>query len=342
MKRKLAIGVAGLVVLGGAGAAYGITSGGKDEREAFLNDAAKRLDVSPDKLQSALQGAFEDRLDAAVKAGRLTQDEADAIKKKVAQGGGPPVGVPEFGDKHMFFDGGPGGPIKAGLDAAAKYLDLTDKQLIDKLESGKSLADVAGDQKKSVDGLKNAIKDAVKTQLDQAVKDKRISQDQEDKILDGLSGRLDDVVNRKGGAPGPAGFGFGGKLFLRGGPKDASLDAAAKYLDLTQKQLVDKLESGKSLADVAGDQKKSVDGLKSAMKDAMKTQLDQAVKANKITQDQENSILDGFNQRLDDMVNGKGFGPPPGLRRHFGPDGKRSFHFGSAPPPPGEPAVPVI
>jgi hypothetical protein len=240
MKRKLAIGVTGLLVLGGAGAAYGITSGGKDEREAFLNDAAKRLNVSPDKLKSALQGAFEDRLDAAVKAGRLSQEEADAIKKKIDQGGGPPVGIPGFGfgEKHLAL----AGPIKAGLDAAANYLDLTDKQLIEKLESGKSLADVAGDQKKSVDGLKSAIKDAVKTQLDQAVKDKRL------------------------------------------------------------------------------------------------------------TQDQENKVLDGFNDRLDDMVNGKGFGPPPGLRRHLGPDGKRGFHFGfgpaAAPAPvpaqPGEPAGPII
>lgn len=208
MKRKLAIGAAGLVVLGGAGAAYGVTQGGKDERQAFLNDAAKRLNVSPDKLQSALQGAFEDRLDAAVKAGRLSQAEADAIKKKIEQGGGPPAGLPGFGfgaERHFEFHGGLGGPIKAGLDAAAGYLDLTPKQLIEKLGSGKSLADVAGDQKKSVDGLKSAIKDSVKKQLDQAVTDKRITQDQENRILDKLDSRLDDVVNRRGLGP-PPGF----------------------------------------------------------------------------------------------------------------------------------------
>ncbi|HKR99006.1 MAG TPA: hypothetical protein VJU79_05780, partial [Candidatus Dormibacteraeota bacterium] len=251
MKRKLAIGAAGLLVLGGAGAAYGVTQGGKDERQAFLNDAAKRLNVSPDKLSSALQGAFEDRLDAAVKAGRLSQAEADAIKRKVEQGGGPPVGIPGFGfgERHLEFRGGPGGAIKAGLDAAASYLDLTQKQLIDKLQSGKSLADVANDQKKSVDGLKSAIKDAVKKQLDQAVSAKKITQDQENKILDELDKRLDGVVNAKGGAPGGPGLGFGPRhLFFAGGPIKAGLDAAASYLDLTQKQLTEKLQSGKSLA----------------------------------------------------------------------------------------------
>jgi ribosomal protein S4 len=347
MKRKLAIGAAGLLALGGAGAAYGVTQGGKDERQAFLNDAAKRLNVSPDKLQGALQGAFEDRLGAAVKAGRITQAEANAIKKKIEQGGGPPVGIPGFGfgaERHFEFRGGPGGPIKAGLDAAASYLDLTPQQLIDKLGSGKSLADVASDQKKSVDGLKSAIKDSVKKQLDQAVTDKKITQDQENKILDGLDSRIDDVVNRKGGAPGVLGLGFGPKgFFFAGGPIKAGLDAAAKYLGLTDKELAQKVESGKSLADVASDQKKSVDGLKSAIKDSVKKQLDQAVTDKKITQDQENKILDGLDSRLDDVVNRKGLGPPPGFRRHFGPDGKRSFHFGSAPPPPpGDPVGPII
>ena len=221
MKRKLAIGATGLLVLGGAGAAYGVTQGGKNEREAFLGDVAKRLNVSPDKLKSALQGAFEDRLDAAVKAGRLSQKEADAIKRKVEQGGGPPMGGPAFGfgARHFEFHAGPGGPIKAGFDAAAKYLGLTDKELAQKLAAGKSLADIAGDEKKSVDGLKSAIKDAVKAQLDQAVKDKRITQDQEDKILAGADQRIDDAVNRKGFGPGRGfhrhfepgkrGFGFG-------------------------------------------------------------------------------------------------------------------------------------
>ncbi len=211
LKRKLAIGAAGIAVLGGGGAAYAVNKSNDNERQAFLGDVAKRLNVTPDKLNSALKGAFEDRLDAAVKAGRLTQAQADAIKKKVEQNGGPPFLGPPPGARgfgaggphflHRF--GGPGGPVHDGIDAAAKYLGLTDKQLLDKLRSGKSLADVAGDQNKSVDGLKSAIKDSVKSNLDQAVKDKKLTQAQEDKILAGLDQRLNDLVNRKGLGPGP-------------------------------------------------------------------------------------------------------------------------------------------
>ena len=201
MKRRLAIGATGLAVLGGAGVAYGVTQGGGNDRQAFLNDVAKRLNVSPDQLNKALTGAFEDRLDAAVKAGRLTQAEADAIKRKVEQHGGVPLlGVPGPGPR--FFDHGPGGPIKGGLDAAARYLGLSDAQLLDRLRSGKSLADVARGENKSVDGLKSAIRASVKADLDRAVKDKRLTQDQENRILSGLDSRLDQLVNRRGCGPG--------------------------------------------------------------------------------------------------------------------------------------------
>jgi hypothetical protein len=208
LKRKLVIGVTGLAVLGGGGAAYAVTKANDNGRQAFLGDVAKRLNVTPQKLNDALKGAFEDRLDAAVKAGRLTQAQADDIKKKVEQSGAvPPVG-PGFGfgargaAGPRFFHH-MGGPVHAGLGAASHYLGLTDKQLIDKLQSGKSLADVAGDQNKSVDGLKTAINDAVKKDLDADVKAGHLSQSDENDLLGKLDSRLDDLVNRKGLGPGP-------------------------------------------------------------------------------------------------------------------------------------------
>jgi hypothetical protein len=221
LKRKLAGGAAGLVLLGGAGGAYAVSSGGSGGREAFLNDVAKRLDVTPEKLQGAFQGALADKLDADVKAGRLTQAQADAIKKHAQQDGGlpfpggpgpgrfhggppppgappPPGGPPPFGGPPPVGRGGPGGPVGAGLTAAAKYLGLTDAALRRQVESGKSLAQIAADKNKDVDGLKSAIEDGVKSDLDKAVADKRLTQQQEDDILSGLHSRIDELVNRKG------------------------------------------------------------------------------------------------------------------------------------------------
>jgi hypothetical protein len=216
-RQKLAGSAVGLALLAGAGGAYGITSGASSGRQAFLNDVAKRLNVSPAELESAFRGALADKLAADVKAGRITQAEADRIKKEAqARGGlpfppppgppgpgarlgppgpGGPGGPPPFGPPRH----GPHGPIGAGLGAAAKYLGLTDAQLRSRLRSGKSLAQVAAEENKPVDGLKSAIEAAVKKDLDQAVADKRLTQAQEDHILSELRGRLDDIVNRKPG-----------------------------------------------------------------------------------------------------------------------------------------------
>ena len=90
IKRRIAIGAAGLTILGGGGGAYAIADRGNDaKRQAFLNDAAKRLHVSPTQLRSALKGAMDDQIQADVKSGKLTQKQADAIKRH-EQTGGPP------------------------------------------------------------------------------------------------------------------------------------------------------------------------------------------------------------------------------------------------------------
>jgi hypothetical protein len=223
MKQVLAIGALVAILAIGAGVAAADSIG--NDQDAFLNDVAKRLNVTPEELKSAFQGALADKLDADVKAGRLTQEQADRIKKEAQQRGGvpfpgpgrfhdgpPPVGgpggppppggpggPPPRGPHGPGGPRGPGGPFAAGFDAAAKYLGLTDMQLDRQLESGKSLAQVAGDRNKDVAGLKSAIEAAVKADLDKAVADRRLTQQQEDKILSGLHSRIDGLVNRKGG-----------------------------------------------------------------------------------------------------------------------------------------------
>ena len=214
LRQKVAGSAVGLALLAGAGGAYAITSGGAGNgRDAFLNDVAKRLNVSPQELKAAFRGALADKLDADVKAGRITQAEADRIKKEAQEHGGLPF-LPPPGPPGALGPGGPGhpppfgpppfgppphGPFGASLDAAATYLGITPAQLRNRLMAGKSLAQVAGERNKSVDGLKSAIEVAVKKKLDQAVASKHLTQTQEDEILSGLRSRLGEIVNRKPG-----------------------------------------------------------------------------------------------------------------------------------------------
>jgi hypothetical protein len=221
-RHKLLLGATAAAVAAFAGGAYAASQSGTNPRQAFLNDVAKRLNVSPSQLDSAVKGAVIDRLNAAVKAGLLTQAQANRIEQAIQNGkapffgGGPGFfggGGGPFGGHGFGGPGGPGGPIKDGLSAAASYLGLSQSQLISDIRSGKSLAQIAGDQGKSVSGLKSAITDAVTSDLDKAVSSGQLTKSQEQDILSNLSSRIDQIVN--GTAPR---WGAGFRGHLRGMP----------------------------------------------------------------------------------------------------------------------------
>lgn len=198
-KRIVAIGAAAALAIVGGGAGYAAATSGGNQQDALLRDAAQRLNVSPDQLRSALQGAFGDQLDQAVKDGRLTQQQADRIKQRIRAGDlplGGRMGGPGFGHGPFGGPGGPGhGPLGIGLDAAASYLGLSRADLVRQLRSGKTLAQVARDQGKSVDGLQQALLDAARARLDRAVANRRITSAQRDAILKELQQHVGDLVN---------------------------------------------------------------------------------------------------------------------------------------------------
>jgi hypothetical protein len=194
-KRAAVIGAAVSVAAGGTVGGALAASGTFDpaaERQAFLNDAASRLGVPSTKLDAALKAAAIDRVDAALAAGQITQAQADAMKAAINAGKLPlgfGYGRGFGGGMHFGMHGG------QYLGAAATYLGLTEDQLRTQLDSGKSLADVAKAQNKSVDGLKQAIISSVQTELDQAVTDGRLTSAQRDQILADLKSRIDGIVN---------------------------------------------------------------------------------------------------------------------------------------------------
>ncbi len=201
-RRRFVIAGAVLAFAAAGGGAYAATQTSGNPQSAFFNDVAHRLGVSSQRLTSALRGASIDQLNAAVKAGRLTQAQANAIKRRIEQSAGVPFGgpgffgpgprgfgPPPFGGPVLF---GPGGPFAA----AASYLGLSLPQFLSELRSGHSPAQIAKAKGKSVVGLEQAITRTVKSRLDQAVSAGRLSKPQEQKILSLLSSRLSTLVNR--------------------------------------------------------------------------------------------------------------------------------------------------
>jgi polyhydroxyalkanoate synthesis regulator phasin len=211
LRKKLIVGVAAVAALAGGGGAIAASQLGSDgDQQAILNDAAGRLGVEPTELESALEKAVADRIDDAVTAGRLTKEQGDAIKARLKADG-----LPFFGGRHGDHGPGFGGERHMlGLDAAAAYLGTTETELHEALESGKSLAEIAGGKGKSVDGLKQAMVAAAKKDLDAAVDDGRLTRAQAGQILTELTQRIDDVVNRSGERHGDREPGFEADVFV--------------------------------------------------------------------------------------------------------------------------------
>jgi hypothetical protein len=137
-KRVLAGAAAGVALAAGGGVAYATTGGSGDQpagaRDGFLEDVAGRLGVDAARLRDAFRAEAEER-----------------------RGDGMP---------------GPRGPHGARgnlLEDAAAYLGVEPDALREELESGKSLADVAKDEGKTVDGLVDALLAPVRESIEQLV-----------------------------------------------------------------------------------------------------------------------------------------------------------------------------
>ena len=215
IKRKAIAGTVAALAVGGTGAGIAATKLGSNpsaESKAIVDDAAKQLGVQPSALSSALKKALTARVDAAVADGRLTKEQGAELKARIASDDFPLFGPPGMGGGHFGHHGGP------GLDAAAKYLGLTEANLRTELESGKTLAQVAKAQNKSVDGLIAALKADAKQKLDAAVKADRLTQAQETRMLADLDQRLGDFVNGKLMCRHQRGFDGPGRPDQDGGP----------------------------------------------------------------------------------------------------------------------------
>ena len=191
--------------------------------------------------------------------------------------------------------GGPGGRGAGGLlgadilTPAAGYLGLSVSDLASDLKSGKTLAQEATAKGKTASGLIDAIVAAEKNVLDAENAAGWLTDAQETNVLANLKDAITDLVNN-----GPV---------VPSAPRNGLLQTAATYLGLSLSDLQTALQNGKSLADEAKAQGKTVDGLVQALLAPLKTQLDQHVSAGDITAAQETAILNRETTRLTDLVN---------------------------------------
>ena len=195
--------------------------------DQFWSALAAKLGISVDDLKAKALEVRKDMIDQAVKDGRLTQAQADAIKARLDANGliapiytgrggvSPWGGVGPQGGGRGFLQGPKGrgsfgfpfafGRSSDELEAVAKVLKLSPSDLTTQLRT-KSLAEIAKTQNVDEATVKQAIIDAAKAQIQRAVQDGLLTQAQADQMLARLTPDQIDLSR----TPGSRGFGWGG------------------------------------------------------------------------------------------------------------------------------------
>jgi pyrroline-5-carboxylate reductase len=166
------------------------------DKPSLADDVAARLGITADTLREAFKDALDARVDAAVKAGRLTPEQGAKLKERIANAKG--LGRLAFHRAIRHHRG-----LVRGIQhrahapgVIAKYIGIPPKELRSELRSGKSLAQIATAHGKTEDGLVNATLAPVKSRLDRAVQNKRLTQQRADEILARLTDGVKKAVER--------------------------------------------------------------------------------------------------------------------------------------------------
>jgi hypothetical protein len=161
-----------------------------------LNSSGKTLaqeatakNKTADDLIKAIVAAQKTNLDNEKAAGWITADQETALLQVYTD------------EVTALVNNGPGVPNGGGaqatgpLQTAATFVGMSVADVVSALQSGKSLADLAKSKGKSPDDLVQALIAPAKANLDQAVKDGKITSAQEQTIITNLTTQATNFVN---------------------------------------------------------------------------------------------------------------------------------------------------
>ena len=206
------IAVVGVVATAAVGVASGVMAQTPvptitGDGTTFLDRVAEKLGITSDTLREAVKDSASDEIDERVASGDLTQEQADAMKERIADA--PDEALGGFGHGPGF---GRGGHFFFGGDELATFLGVTADELRTELQAdGATLASVAEAHGKSRDELKAFLTEQIKTHLDEEVADGRHTQEEADQKLAAFTENLDEMIDGTLPAFGPGMHrGFGG------------------------------------------------------------------------------------------------------------------------------------
>jgi len=231
----------------------------------------------------------------------------------------PPPGFTPGAGPSFTFGAGPNGQafiFGGASEELATFLGISQEQLESELsEEGATPASVAEAHGRTREELKTFYTEQQETQLSEAVAAGDMSQEDADQMLDDFASRIDDMID--GNAPVGAGPGAGG--FVAGGPGQGLFiggpsEELATFLGISLEQLESELSAeGATPASVAEAHDRTREELKTFFTEQQQAQLDDAVAAGTMSQEDADQMLDDFASQVDDIVDGNAaFGAGPG------------------------------
>ncbi len=148
----------------------------------FVGHLAKDLGKRDADVRNAIKKAANETLDDAAKAGDLTKDQADRLRNQLGSESLCSGRLAGLGRRR----GGEGLSKGAYRDAAAKALGISSNQLQDDLRKGQTLHQIADSRGISESQFRTALIRNLTPTIDQAVKDGKLTKDQEARVLQSL------------------------------------------------------------------------------------------------------------------------------------------------------------
>lgn len=151
----------------------GVPARGAGHHEAFLEAVARRLGITVERLQQAINEARQE-------VGIPNRGERGERRSRGPEG----EGRPRLGDV-----------VGGGLAEAARAIGITVEQLRQELP-GKSLAQVAQAHGKNPNDVATALKNQANQRIDQAVTNGRLPADRANHLKERLAQAIDGLMNR--------------------------------------------------------------------------------------------------------------------------------------------------
>ena len=300
--KKLVAVVAGGVLLSGGAGAFAATQLSSNPRQAYLNDVAHRLHVTPAALTSAMKQAMIDQINAAQKAGKLTAAQASAAESRIRSG----HAVGGFGGPGGLGGPRPGFAPGAWQSAQGRFTcggsSTTTSTTTTPCKGGPPRNFGGHFGRFSCSGQSSKTTTGTSTTSSSTTSTSTTSTTAKPCPRGAAFGPQMGFGQHAGGFGRHAGFGsvagFGPGLFGLGEA------AVTRYLGISAATLRSDLVAGKSLAKIAsGISGKSASGLESALAAAGKTQLHKAVSAGWMTSAQAAKALSALSSLESKLIN---------------------------------------